>query len=427
MPDWSPGKQNGKPVDVYYAIPIEFSLKSATSDLKPQFPGGEQEMMKFISENIKYPENAKEKGVTGTVIINFVVGSDGKIGRIKVMRGIGSGCDEEAIRVLVKMPNWIPGKKGGEAVAASVTLPFKFNLNSSDGKTGEIQVLPQAIGGEKPYVVVEQMPQEAERQIVDGQQAFVVVEQMPQFPGGENAMREFIQKTLKYPEEAKKNKVEGTVIVNFVIDKEGMIRNPRIMRGKPELNDEALRVINSMPAWIPGKQGGKPVLVSYTIPVKFTLPATETAAQQITDKPVPYSNVEEKPQFPGGEYEMMKFIKNNLKYPVIAQEEGATGTALVRFIINSSGKIVEAGVINEIHPSLIAEAIRLIRKMPDWIPGKQEGKATGVACTIPFKFILQFNNQKSLDNPPKVEGDFPEIIVVGFGISKATALETVKE
>lgn len=92
----------------------------------PQFPGGEKEMMKFIKSNLKYPDIARKKGVAGTVIVNFVVGIDGKLSRIKVMRGIGSGCDEEAVRILQLMPNWNPGKRYGKVVDFSYTVPFKF-------------------------------------------------------------------------------------------------------------------------------------------------------------------------------------------------------------------------------------------------------------------------------------------------------------
>jgi periplasmic protein TonB len=95
----------------------------------PQFPGGEKEMMKFIAENLKYPAKAQEAGVMGKVIVNFVVGRDGKITQIKVVRGIGSGCDEEAIRVLQKMPLWTPGQMGGKAVPVYFTFPITFRLN----------------------------------------------------------------------------------------------------------------------------------------------------------------------------------------------------------------------------------------------------------------------------------------------------------
>ncbi len=95
----------------------------------PQFPGGELELIKFIRSNLRYPALATQMGVSGTVLVNFVVDRDGKITRIKVVRGIGGGCDEEAVRVLSKMPAWSPGKQGGRAVLVSYTIPLKFMLH----------------------------------------------------------------------------------------------------------------------------------------------------------------------------------------------------------------------------------------------------------------------------------------------------------
>jgi periplasmic protein TonB len=94
----------------------------------PQFPGGEKEMMKFIYDNLKYPIIAQEMGISGTVIVNFVIDREGQITNMKVSRSIGGGCDEEAIRVLGKMPRWSPGRQGGKTVRVSYTVPFKFLL-----------------------------------------------------------------------------------------------------------------------------------------------------------------------------------------------------------------------------------------------------------------------------------------------------------
>ncbi len=94
----------------------------------PQFPGGEKEMIKFIKNNLRYPAAAAEAGISGTVTVNFVVGKDGKIIRIRVIRGIGGGCDEEAVRILEKMPTWSPGRQGGMTVMVSYSVPFKFVL-----------------------------------------------------------------------------------------------------------------------------------------------------------------------------------------------------------------------------------------------------------------------------------------------------------
>jgi protein TonB len=93
---------------------------------QPSFPGGMQEMMKFISENRKYPAEAKAKDIHGKVIVAFVVERDGSLGDVKIRRGIGYGCDEEAIRVIKSMPKWTPGKQNGKAVRVSMMLPVSF-------------------------------------------------------------------------------------------------------------------------------------------------------------------------------------------------------------------------------------------------------------------------------------------------------------
>lgn len=93
---------------------------------QPQFPGGMQAMMKFISENRKYPAEAKAKDIHGKVIVAFVVERDGSLSNVKIRRGIGYGCDEEAIRLIKSMPKWTPGKNGGKAVRVSFMLPVTF-------------------------------------------------------------------------------------------------------------------------------------------------------------------------------------------------------------------------------------------------------------------------------------------------------------
>lgn len=101
---------------------------------------------------------------------------------------------------------------------------------------------------------------------------FFIVEEMPEFPGGEAALRAFIAQSVKYPVIAQENGIQGKVYVNFVVGKDGSISQAKIARGvDPSLDKEALRVVNSLPKWKPGKQGGKPVKVSYTVPINFQL------------------------------------------------------------------------------------------------------------------------------------------------------------
>lgn len=94
----------------------------------PSFPGGEGEMYKYIGKNIEYPRMAKESGISGRVFVTFVVEKDGAVTDVQVLRGIGGGCDEEAVRVIKSMPKWKPGKQRGKAVRVQYRMPIKFTL-----------------------------------------------------------------------------------------------------------------------------------------------------------------------------------------------------------------------------------------------------------------------------------------------------------
>ena len=103
-------------------------------------------------------------------------------------------------------------------------------------------------------------------------EVFDVAEQMPEYPGGMQALYEFLKENIKYPEDAKKQKVEGRVIATFVVETDGSISNVEVVKHAfPSLDAEAVSVIQAMPKWTPGKQSGKVVRVKYTVPVNFNL------------------------------------------------------------------------------------------------------------------------------------------------------------
>lgn len=102
--------------------------------------------------------------------------------------------------------------------------------------------------------------------------AHAIVEQMPQFPGGEQAMMLFIHDSISYPKALANAGIGGTVYVNFIVEKDGSITEVNVLRGienAPQLNAEAIRVVRSMPKWIPGKQNGMVVRVMYNLPIKY--------------------------------------------------------------------------------------------------------------------------------------------------------------
>jgi protein TonB len=94
----------------------------------PSFPGGDLELLKFMAENTKYPPLARENGLQGIVVVTFVVDERGRIDKVQILRGIGGGCDEEAVRVVKAMPQWKAGKQRGMPVRVQYNLPFRFTL-----------------------------------------------------------------------------------------------------------------------------------------------------------------------------------------------------------------------------------------------------------------------------------------------------------
>src|SRR5687768_17422126 len=94
----------------------------------PEFPGGEEAMNQFLNDNLQYPQMAKEQGIQGKVWIGFIVNKSGKITNVEVLRGIGGGCDEEAARVVKKMPDWKPGRQSGRPVKVKFRFPINFVL-----------------------------------------------------------------------------------------------------------------------------------------------------------------------------------------------------------------------------------------------------------------------------------------------------------
>lgn len=164
------------------------------------------------------------------------------------------------LRVLLMLP----------VVALSVIVASACKQDTKS----EMNLKTQDASPSSVYVDIQEC-EECETEEADTSQVFMVIEQQPEFPGGEEAMFEYLRSNLQYPEKCKENKIQGRVLVAFVINKDGKIVEPEVVKSAGpegvELDVEALRVVSEMPAWTPGKQMGKAVRVRYTIPVVFKL------------------------------------------------------------------------------------------------------------------------------------------------------------
>jgi TonB family protein len=269
-------------------------------DEMPRFPGCEEiteiekrdkcaqnKLLTFIYSNIKYPAEARKAGIQGKVIIKYVVQKDGTVAKARIEREIGGGCGEAALKVINALPKMIPGTKDGKAVDVEMVIPVQFKLDGGSEKTlkstEEKAEEKELKNSPRDITVVGFAPKFKK---LDGE-IYKVVEEMPRFKDedcekmndqneqktcAESEMLKFLYNNINYPKEAKDADIFGRVIAKFVVQKDGSIANPEVLRDiGGGCGDEVLRIIKMMPKWIPGKQEGKAVNVSYVLPIVFRL------------------------------------------------------------------------------------------------------------------------------------------------------------
>jgi protein TonB len=171
---------------------------------------------------------------------------------------------EEEIIPLTQQPENIPPPPPEAPSIAEVLQIVEDDANVEQTTIASTEDLGEKVEVKYVPIAVEEEPEE--------QTIFEVVENMPEFQGGYAALMQFLQKNIKYPTIAQENGTQGKVIVQFVVNKDGSVVDPVVVRSvDPYLDKEALRVISQMPKWKPGNQRGKPVRVRFTVPVSFRL------------------------------------------------------------------------------------------------------------------------------------------------------------
>lgn len=221
-----------------------------------------------------------------------------------------------------------------------------------------------------------------------------MADQLPEYPGGIQALLQYIAQNTKYPQELQALGVQGRVIVQFVVRSNGQVSNAKVHRGiHPDLDKESLRVISAMPLWIPGKKDGKAVNVKFTVPINFrsTPPPTNKVVEtqqtdSIEDKV--FMNPQKLPEFPGGVEKLSQYMKQHLTYWKQAVKQKEEGRVVVTFVVRKDGKVSDARVIRTVSPTLDAEAVRIISNMPLWTPAEDQGVPVSARLTMPVMFKL---------------------------------------
>lgn len=296
-------------------------ILDATEEM-PEYPGGDQALMTFIGNNVQYPTDAKEQGIQGTVVLRFVVTAIGTVGKIDIIRGVSPSLDAEAVRVV----NMLKGWKNNANRDVYFTLPIRFRFTDEtphntpsylvkekqmillDGyrlavgfDLSKIKASDYDIEVRKPETdaikasLIEKYGPDAEFGVIfltskakkenalakdtihPTSQRIVSFEPdvMPTYPGGEAALINFINHSIRYPEDAREANIKGTCVVKFVVNQSGNVESPEIVKKVcPSIDKESIRVVSLLKGWNPATQKGKPIDAYFTLPIRFKLAPT---------------------------------------------------------------------------------------------------------------------------------------------------------
>lgn len=377
----------------------------------PEFEGGPTDLISFLSQHIRYPEDAQKAGTEGLVIVSFVIDTNGSLGDVKVLKGLTNTIDSEALRVVKLMDGkWKPGMQNGKNVAVRYTLPIRFSMNTSAAaKTPDAQA---------------------------------------QFKGGQEALMKQIIQNLKMPAEAKKENLNARVLIKFTIEKDGRvsgiklentklkktigpgseldymdassfnIQNKTILAKLAEAAAEALKTTSGN--WEPATKNGETVSSEILLPIQFygseieggnTSPevlkptSQEPAAKELDLTAITsVSKLDQKPSFKSGKAEHLKFFAKHTRYP----KTDAEGDVVISFMVYDDGSIGKPGVSKSMNPELKEEVLRVLEMSKGmWKPGIKDGKEVTSFHTMTFRFMIDRVTQK---NATKLAGDADVVI-----------------
>ncbi|MCQ2058342.1 MAG: energy transducer TonB [Bacteroidaceae bacterium] len=169
-----------------------------------------------------------------------------------------------------KIPITLPEKKTVPPPPQSTAITEIIQVVDNDAEIEETTIA--STEDQTEFINVDDYEEIVVEEEIAEEPPFQIVEDMPEFPGGAAALMEYLKKNIKYPQICRENNIQGRVLIKFVVNKDGSIVDPEVIKSvNPYLDKEALRVISGMPAWKPGKQRGQAVRVNYTVPVSFKL------------------------------------------------------------------------------------------------------------------------------------------------------------
>ena len=227
-----------------------------------------------------------------------------------------------------------------------------------------------------------------------------VIEEMPEFPGGMEKLIQFIADNVRLPRSVEEGKVLGRCDVEFNVETDGTLTEFKVVKSlNKECDSEAIRVLKSMPRWKPARLRGKTVRMQYTVPVPFKPKQQKEVVDTQVHNCVPsepqgpinpdseiIGHFEDMPEFPGGIDKMLQFIAENVRVPKCVTYASVEGRSIIEMVVEKDGTLSDFKVVRSLHKDCDAEAIRVLKTMPKWKPGKVCGKPIRVKYTVPVQF-----------------------------------------
>jgi TonB family protein len=261
-------------------VPVNTDSNNVTG---PRFPGGENELYGFLENNIRYPYILVKIGMEGDLDLRFTVDKEGAVRNVEITRGFDPAADEEAIRVVRAMPEWIPAKENGEPIDMERKLTISFKPDEDLIRRAKEQREKET--GDNFYIgysAIEEIDLPADslnsslnniyRENADAQ-TDTLLNRAPRFPGGQDALDAYLKTNIRYPKRAIQMGIEGRVIYNILVSAKGEITRIALFKGIfRDCNEEAFYLVKKMPKWIPGLKDGKPAAMEVMLPIPFVLP-----------------------------------------------------------------------------------------------------------------------------------------------------------
>ena len=231
-------------------------LIHTNAEVNASFLGGNKAFGLYLMENLHYPKEAVKKGIEGQVYVQLVVDQIGNISEVTALRGIGFGCNEEAVRVVENSPKWTPGMENGKSIKQRVVVPIAFRLDNAKNVKATIIKKPSRNRSNNKKIKSKNR-----------------IKTDASFIGGEKAFQDYLKANLRYPDDARHKGIEGKVHVQFIIDENGEISEVEaVIKIRSDCDKEAVRLIKTSPTWNPGKlKDGTLVKQLMIIPISFKL------------------------------------------------------------------------------------------------------------------------------------------------------------